>query len=118
MIDTSSRRKPTIAVIGTSSGRSRQGSQVVSSFLRQSGYKVISIKPAQTPIVDLTSLALAGISPGSADAVVISRRPDAMPLQIPDVAAQKFTAVWLPPGTWRCTARADAQQHHLVLVVM
>ena len=118
MIDTSLRRKPTIAVISTSSGRSRQGSQVVSSFLRQSGYEVISIKPAQTPIVDLTSLVPAGISPGSVDAVVIFRRPDAMPLQIREVAAQEFNAVWLPPGTWRCTARADAQQHHLVLVVM
>ena len=118
MIDTSLRRKPTIAVISASSGRSRQGSQVVSSFLRQSGYRVISIKPAQTPIVDLTSLVPAGISPGPVDAVVFLRRPDAMPLQIPDVAAQEFTAVWLPPGTWRCTARADAQQHHLVLVVM
>jgi predicted CoA-binding protein len=50
--------------------------------------------------------------------VVIFRRPDAMPLQIREVAPQEFTAVWLPPGTWRCTARADAQQHHLVLVVM
>jgi predicted CoA-binding protein len=117
VIDTSSRRKPTIAVISTSSGRSRQGSQVVSSFLRQSGYRVMSITPAQTPIVDLTSLVPAGISPGSVDDMVIFGRPDAMPLQIPEVAAHKFTAVWLPPGTWRCTARADAQQHHLVLVV-
>ena len=118
MIDTSPRRTRTIAVISTSSGRSRQGSQVVSSFLRKSGYEVISIKPAQTPIVDLTSLVPAGISPGPVDAVVIFRRPDAIPLQIREVAAQEYTAMWLPPGTWRCTAGADAQQHHLVLVVM
>jgi predicted CoA-binding protein len=118
VINTSLRRKRTIAVISTSSGRSRQGSQVVASFLRQSGYRVISIKPAQRPIVDLTSLVPAATSPGSVNAVVVFRRRDAMPLQIPDVAAQEFTAVWLPPGTWRCTARAGAQQHHLVLVVM
>ena len=118
MIDTSPRRTRTIAVISTSSGRSRQGSQVVSSFLRKSGYEVISIKPAQTPIVDLTSLVPAGISPGPVDAVVIFRRPDAMPVQICDVAEQELTAVWLPPGTWRCAAGADAQLHHLVLVMM
>ena len=91
---------------------------MVSSFLRKSGYEVISVKPAQTPIVDLTSLVSAGISPGSVDAVVIFRRRDAMPVQIREVALQEFTAVWLPPGTWRCAAGADAQQHHLVLVVM
>ena len=50
--------------------------------------------------------------------MVIFRRSDAMPVQICDVAEQELTAVWLPPGTWRCTAGADAQQHHLVLVVM
>ncbi|HEY0874930.1 MAG TPA: CoA-binding protein [Vicinamibacterales bacterium] len=116
MIDTSSRRTRTIAVISTNSGRS-QGSQVVSSFLRRSGYEVISVKPAQTPVVDLASLVPAGMLPGSVDAVVIFRRPDAMPVQIREVAEQEFTAVWLPPGTWRCAADADAQQHHLVLVM-
>ena len=91
---------------------------MVSSFLRKSGYEVISVKPAQMPVVDLTSLELPGMSPGSVDAVVIVRRPDAMPVQIREVAAQEFTAVWLPPGTWRCAAGTDAQQHHLVLMVM
>jgi predicted CoA-binding protein len=90
---------------------------LVSSFLRKSGYEVISVKPLQTPI-DLTSLVPAGISPGSVDAVVIFRRPDAMPVQIREVAEQEFTAVWLPPGTWRCAAGAGAQQHHLVFVMM
>jgi predicted CoA-binding protein len=118
VIDTSSRRKPTIAVISARSGQSRQGSQLVSSFLRKSGYEVISVKPVQTPVVDLTSLVPAGISAGSVDAVVIFRRRDWMPVQIHEVAGQELTAVWLPPGTWRRTARADTQQHHLVLVVM
>ena len=118
MIDTSPKRTRTIAVIRTSSGRSRQGSQVVSSFLRKSGYEVISVKPAQTPVVDLTSLVPAGISAGSVDAVVIFRRPEGMPVQIREVAEQELTAVWLPPGTWRCAAGADAQLHHLVLVMM
>jgi predicted CoA-binding protein len=118
VIDTSPRKTRTIAVIGTSSDRSRQGSPVVSSFLRESGYEVIPITPAQTPIVDVTSLVAAGISRGSVDAVVIFRRPDAMPVQIREVAAQEFTAVWLPPGTWRCAAAAAAQQHHLVLVMI
>jgi predicted CoA-binding protein len=118
VIDTSPKRTRTIAVISTSSGRSRQGSEVVSSFLRKSGYEVISVKPAQTPVVDLTSLVPAGISAGSVDAVVIFRRPDGMPVQIREVAEQELTAVWLPPGTWRCAAGADAQLHHLVLVMM
>ena len=118
MIDTSPKRTRTIAVISTGSGRSRQGSQVVSSFLRKSGYEVIAVKPAQTPVVDLTSLVPAGTSPGSVDAVVIFRRPDGMPVQIREVAEQELTAVWLPPGTWRCAANADAQLHHLVLVMM
>jgi len=91
---------------------------VVSSFLRESGYEVISVEPAQTPVVDLPSLVPAGISPGSVDAVVIFRRPDGMPVQIREVAEQELTAVWLPPGTWRCAAGADAQLHHLVLVMM
>ena len=118
MIHTSPRRTRTIAVISTSSGRSRQGSQVVSSFLRKSGYEVISVTPAKTPVVDLTSLVAAGTSRGSVDAVVIFRRPDAMPVQIRELAAQEFTAVWLPPGTWRRAAAAAPQQRHLVLVVM
>ncbi len=45
VIDTSPRKTRTIAVISTSSGRSRQGSQVVSSFLRKSGYDVIPVTP-------------------------------------------------------------------------
>ena len=120
MIDTSPTRTRAIAVISTSSGRWRQGSEVVSSFLRRSGYEVISVtvKPAQTPVADLTSLVPAGISAGSVDAVVIFRRPDAMPVQIRDVAEHELTAVWLPPGTWRCAAGARAQLHHLVLVMM
>jgi predicted CoA-binding protein len=55
---------------------------------------------------------------GLVDAVVIFRRPDAMPVQIRDVAEQELTAVWLPPGTWRCAAGTDAQLHHLVLVMI
>ena len=55
---------------------------MVSSFLRKSGYEVISVKPAQTPVVDLTSLVPAGMLPASVDAVVIFRRPEAMPVQI------------------------------------
>ena len=113
MIDTSPRRTRTIAVISTRSGQSRRGSQVVSSFLRKSGYEVISVKPAETPVVDLP-----GISAGSVDAVIIFRRPDRIPVQIREVAGQELTAVWLPPGTWRCAAAADAQLHHLVLVMM
>lgn len=41
-----------------------------------------------------------------------------MPVQIRDVAEQELTAARLPPGTWRCAAGADAQQHHLVLVMI
>ena len=118
MLDASSRKKLPIAVISTRSGQSRQGSQVVSSFLRKSGYEVISVKPVEAPVVDLTSLVPAGMSVGSADAVVIFRRPDRMPVQIREVAGQELTAVWLPPGTWRCAAGAHAQLHHLVLVIM
>ena len=118
MIHTSPRSRRTIAVVSTSSGRSRQGSQVVSSFLRKSGYEVISVTPAQTPVVDLTSLVPARTSRGWVDAVVIFRRPDAMPVKIRELAAREFTAVWLPPGTWRRAAAAAPQQHHLVLVMM
>ena len=118
MIDTSPKRTRTIAVISTSSGRSRQGSQVVSSFLRKSGYEVISVKPVETPVVDLTSLVPAGISARSVDAVVIFRHPDRIPVQIREVEGQELTAVWLPPGTWRCAAGADPQLRHLVLVMM
>jgi len=118
VIDPSPKRTRTIAVIRTSSGRSRQGSQVVSSFLRKSGYEVISVKPSEAPVVDLASLVPSGISQGSVDAVVIFRRPDVMPVQIREIAEQELTAVWLPPGTWRCAAGADAQLHHLVFVMM
>lgn len=113
------RKTRTVAVIsGASSGASRRGSHLISSFLRNEGYDVIAVRPERMPVVDLPLLPPSGKRAGAVDAVVVFRHPDAMPIHIREVAEKQVTAVWLPPGTWTSAAGAEAQEHHLVLVMM
>ena len=70
------------------------------------------------PVVDLPLLSPSDKRAGAVDAVVVFRHPDAMPVHIREVAENRVTAVWLPPGTWTFAAGAEAQEHHLVLVML
>ena len=112
------KRTRTIAVMSATSATTRRLSQIITSFLRKSGYDVIVVRPERMPVVDLPVLSPSGTRAGPSDSVVVFRRPDAMPVHIREVAEKEVTAVWLPPGTWTRAAGAEAQQRHLVLVMM
>jgi len=91
------RSSRTIAVIGASPHAERHSRDVV-SYLHQSGYDVIPVRPDRASVEGLPTFASLEDFGGSVDLAVIFRRPDAVAAHIREAAAKHAYAVWLPPG--------------------
>jgi predicted CoA-binding protein len=106
----------TIAVVGASARPSRHSRAVV-SYLHESGYDVIPVRPDRAMVAGLPSYARLGDIRGAIDLVVIFRRPGAVADHIHEAATRRAVGVWLPPGTWSRLAADTAHELQIELIV-
>jgi len=106
----------TIAVVGLSS-KPDQPSYRVASYLKEQGYKMIPVNPAEKEILgercypDLTSI------PESIDVVDIFRRSEKVPPIVEEAIRIGANAVWMQEGVINEEAAARARKAGLMVVM-
>jgi len=106
----------TIAVVGLSS-KPDQPSHRVASYLKEQGYKMIPVNPAEKEILgercypDLASI------PESIDVVDIFRRSEKVPPIVEEAIRIGANAVWMQEGVINEEAAARARKAGLMVVM-
>ena len=106
----------TIAVVGLSS-KPDQPSYRVASYLKEQGYKMIPVNPAEQEILgercypDLASI------PESIDVVDIFRRSEKVPPIVEEAIRIGANAVWMQEGVINEEAAAQARKAGLMVVM-
>ena len=106
----------TIAIVGLSS-KPDQPSYRVASYLKEQGYKMIPVNPAEKEILgercypDLTSI------PESIDVVDIFRRSEKVPPIVEEAIRIGANAVWMQEGVINEEAAARARKAGLMVVM-
>jgi predicted CoA-binding protein len=105
----------TIAVVGLSVKPDRP-SYKVASYLKEQGYKIIPVNPAESEILgepcypDLASI------PESIDVVDVFRRPEEVPPIVEEAIRIGAKAVWMQEGVVNGEAAARAREAGLMVV--
>jgi hypothetical protein len=106
----------TIAIVGLSS-KPDQPSYRVASYLKEQGYKMIPVNPAEKEILgercypDLASI------PESIDVVDIFRRSEKVPPIVEEAIRIRANAVWMQEGVINEEAAARARKAGLMVVM-
>lgn len=90
--------KPTVAILGASSQRSKFGNKSVRAHLK-AGYEVFPVNPTESEIEGLKAYTSISDIPGAVDRVSLYLRPEVGLGQIEAIAAKHPKEVWLNPGT-------------------
>jgi predicted CoA-binding protein len=106
----------TIAVVGLSSDP-RRASNRVSSYMLESGYKVIPVNPNETEVHGEKAHGRLSEVPEKVDLVDIFRRSDKAGEAVDDAIAAGAKAVWLQEGVIDAAAAKRAEDAGLLVVM-
>ena len=106
----------TIAVVGLSSDPFR-ASHSVSSYMKQSGYKVIAVNPNETEVFGEKAYAKLADVPEPVDLVDVFRRSDEAGNAVDEAIAVGAKAVWLQEGVIDNNAAQRAVDAGLLVVM-
>ena len=106
----------TIAVVGLSSNPAR-ASNSVASYMRRSGYQVISVNPNETEVFGDKSYASLADAPPGIELVDIFRRSDEAGQAVDQAIAVGAKAVWLQEGVIDHAAAQRAVDAGLLVVM-
>ncbi|OGO18578.1 MAG: CoA-binding protein [Chloroflexi bacterium RBG_16_50_11] len=106
----------TIAMVGLSANTERP-SNIVATYLKEKGYKVIPVNPGEKTILGETSYPDLTSVPDKIDVVDIFRRPeDVLPI-VREAIKVGAKAVWMQEGIKNEAAAAEAQKAGLPVVM-
>jgi predicted CoA-binding protein len=106
----------TIAVVGLSS-KPDQPSYRVASYLKEQGYKMIPVNPAEKEILGERSYPDLASIPESIDVVDIFRRSEKVPPIVEEAIRIGANAVWMQEGVTNEEAAARARKSGLMVVM-
>lgn len=106
----------TIAVVGLSSKPDRP-SYRVASYLKEQGYRIIPVNPAEIEILGETCYPDLSSIPEPIDAVDIFRRPDDVLPVVEEAIKVGAKAVWMQEGVVNEEAAARAEKAGLLVVM-
>ena len=105
----------TIAVVGLSPKPDRP-SYKVASYLKEQGYKIIPVDPAEQEIVGEPCYPDLGSIPEPVDVVDVFRRPEEVPPIVEEAIRIGAKAVWMQEGVVNGEAVARAREAGLMTV--
>ena len=108
--------KPTIAIVGASTNRSKFGNRAVRAF-QQQGYTVVPINPHEAEVEGLKAYASVLDVPGQVDMASLYVPPQVGEQVIGDIARKGIAEVWLNPGAESDELIARARALHIQPVV-
>ena len=106
----------TVAVVGLSANPSRP-SNVVASYLKEKGYKVIPVNPGEKTILGEISYPDLSSIPVKVDIVDIFRRSDEVPPIVREAIKVGAKVVWMQEGVINEEAAAEAEKAGLGVVM-
>jgi hypothetical protein len=105
----------TIAVVGLSVKPDRPGYKVA-SYLKEQGYKIIPVNPAEKEILGESCYPDLASIPESIDVVDVFRRPEEVPPIVEEAIRIGAKAVWMQEGVVNGEAVARAREAGLMTV--
>jgi predicted CoA-binding protein len=106
----------TIAMVGLSPNPTRP-SNIVASYLKQNGYKIIPVNPRAGEILGETSYPDLGSIPERVDVVDIFRRSHEVPAIVQEAITIGAKAVWMQEGVKHVEAAERARKAGLLVVM-
>ena len=106
----------TVAVVGLSP-RPNRPSNMVASYLKGHGYKIIPVNPRGGEILGETCYPHLSSIPESVDVVDIFRRPEEVPAIVEDAIKIGAKALWMQEGVIHEDAAARARGAGLLVVM-
>jgi len=105
-----------IAVVGLSANPERP-SNIVATYLKDKGYKIIPVNPGQKTILGETSYPDLSSIPGKVDVVDIFRKSEDVPPIVKEAIKIGAKAVWMQEGVVNQSAAAEAEKAGLKVVM-
>ncbi len=105
-----------IAVVGLSANPERP-SNIVATYLKSKGYRIIPVNPGEKTILGETSYPDLSSIPEKVDAVDIFRKSEDVPPIVQEVITIGAKAVWMQEGVVNQTAASAAQEAGLKVVM-
>jgi predicted CoA-binding protein len=106
----------TVAVVGLSANPERP-SNIVATYLKGKGYKVIPVNPGEKTILGETSYPDLTSVPEKIDVVDIFRRPEDVPPIVKEAIKIGAKAIWMQEGVVNEAAAAEAEKAGLKVVM-
>src|SRR5262245_1514970 len=106
----------TLAIVGCS-GKPDRASHQVASYLKESGYQVITVHPRYSEVIGEKCYPNLSAIPESVDAVIIFRRSDQVVPIAEEAVKIKAKAVWMQDGVASDEAAAIAKRAGLRVVM-
>ncbi len=106
----------TVAMVGLSANPERP-SHHVGSYLKEKGYRVIPVNPAEKKILGEVCYPDIGSVPEKIDVVDIFRKSEDVPPIVKDAIKCGAKAVWMQEGVISQSAAAEAQKAGLKVVM-
>ena len=106
----------TVAVVGLSANPERP-SNVVATYLKEKGYKIIPVNPGEKTILGETSYPDLSSIPEKVDVVDIFRQSEAVPPIIKEAIKIGAKVVWMQEGIKNEAAAAEAEKAGLKVVM-
>lgn len=110
------RTSKTIAVVGLS-GNPMRPSYGVAEYMRQAGYRILPVNPAETEVLGERCYASLRDVPEKIDIVDIFRRSEFVPEIVEEAIAIGARAVWMQEGVIHDDAAEKARQSGLFVVM-
>ncbi|MGD0780602.1 MAG: CoA-binding protein [Dehalococcoidales bacterium] len=105
-----------VAMVGLSANPERP-SNIVATYLKGKGYKVIPVNPGEKTILGETSYPDLASVPEKIDVVDIFRRPEDVPPIVKEAIKIGAKAVWMQEGVVNEAAAAEAEKAGLKVVM-
>ena len=105
-----------LAIVGLSSNRERY-SYLVASYLKEHGFKIIPVNPAELMVLSEKAYPDLSSVPEKVDTVIIFRRSEEVPPIVKEAIKIGAKAVWMQEGIVNESAAAEARQAGLQVVM-
>jgi predicted CoA-binding protein len=110
------RNSKTIAIVGLSANPERP-SNVVGTYLKGKGYRIIPVNPGEKTILGETSYPDLASIPDKVDVVDIFRRPEDVPPIVKEAIKIGAKVVWMQEGVVNAAAADEAAKAGLKVVM-
>ena len=101
--------RPTIAIVGASTDRSKFGNKAVRAF-QQQGYTVYPVNPKEKEIEGLLAYPTISAVPVRPQMVSVYLHPQVLLKVLPEIAAKGCDELWLNPGTESDEVLSEAER--------